>query len=271
MTSLEMSTDDERPKKLNEINQHFDINVKAVDINKSGLKFELDKNTNSIYYSISSVKQVGAISVPKILEEREQNGFFFSLAEFVERIPKKFANKRVVINLILCGAFDEIENIKNERDRFRLIDEYTHQNKIKDTIEEFTPHMHDEFWWQMQKVELSGIGFLNYEKKAIDLGFRDFKGEIDSLRENKFISIGGICTEIEKKKNDNGNWAIITINCNNELIKALAWQNFLEENESKVLSSKGKFLFLSGVTKADYFDPEKRVLSLNNNSKIEVL
>jgi DNA polymerase-3 subunit alpha len=81
----------------------YGIDVLPPDINKSGLEFTIEDS--KIRFPLNSVAGVGDKVVQKILSERN-NGSFGNIELFVERIPKKDANKKTITSLIKAGAFD---------------------------------------------------------------------------------------------------------------------------------------------------------------------
>ena len=80
------------------------IIVLPPDINKSGRQFSVDGDR--IRFGMAAVKNVGGSVVDEIVAEREQNGDFLGFRDFCQRMAGRKVNKRVVENLIRCGAFD---------------------------------------------------------------------------------------------------------------------------------------------------------------------
>ena len=63
------------------------ITIKNPSINYSNSKFSIEEDTDnrSIRFGLSSLKNVGLASVEKIINERQQNGIFNSLEEFLQK------------------------------------------------------------------------------------------------------------------------------------------------------------------------------------------
>ena len=80
------------------------INVLPPDINKSYTFFSV-KN-GEIRFGLAGLKGVGIAVVDEIIAEREKNGNFKDLGDFVNRLNSNALNKRVVESMILSGAFD---------------------------------------------------------------------------------------------------------------------------------------------------------------------
>jgi DNA polymerase-3 subunit alpha len=88
--------------------QRLGIKVEAPNINRSGVTFEVSENT--IYYALAALKGVGAGAVEQIVEERNKNGLFTSLADFASRVSPRAVNKRIIETLAAAGAFDTLDS-----------------------------------------------------------------------------------------------------------------------------------------------------------------
>ena len=82
----------------------LEINVLPPDVNSSNKNFAV--NDNDICFGFVAVKNVGDNAIDAIVEAREEDGSFTSLQDFCERVDTRVANKRAIESLILCGAFD---------------------------------------------------------------------------------------------------------------------------------------------------------------------
>ena len=90
------------------------IAMRPPSVNVSGVDFgaeppEGDAKTGAIRYSLAALKNIGAGAVETIVNEREANGPFVSLADFASRVDAKALNKRAIETLAKGGAFDELE------------------------------------------------------------------------------------------------------------------------------------------------------------------
>ncbi len=84
------------------------INLLPPSINYSYHNFSIEES--SIRFSLASIKNVGAQAVENIINERNNNGAFKNIQDFITRIDNHFVNKRALEGLILSGAFDELES-----------------------------------------------------------------------------------------------------------------------------------------------------------------
>lgn len=76
------------------------------DINKSFVTFAVEGE--AVRYALAAVKGVGAAAMQSLVDEREKNGAFASLEDFLKRIDSKNINKKQFENLAAAGAFDSI-------------------------------------------------------------------------------------------------------------------------------------------------------------------
>ncbi len=90
------------------------IGVKGPDVNESELNFTVNKN-GDILFGMGGVKGVGAGAVENIIRERETNGPFNGIFDFVERINLTACNKKNIEALCLAGAFDNFTEATREQ------------------------------------------------------------------------------------------------------------------------------------------------------------
>lgn len=82
----------------------LDIQILPPDVNKAGLEFTaIDQG---IYFALSAVKGVGEACVEAIVSERDKNGIYNSLYDFICRVDKKRVTKKNIENLIDAGCFN---------------------------------------------------------------------------------------------------------------------------------------------------------------------
>ena len=81
------------------------IEVLGPDVNESNVNFTVNRDGN-IRFGLSAIKGVGSSAVMGLIEEREENGLFSSIFDFVERINLNALNKKSLEAMALAGAFD---------------------------------------------------------------------------------------------------------------------------------------------------------------------
>ena len=81
------------------------VSVKTPDINVSFEDFTVREN--EILFGLSAVRNVGDITAQKIVQERDLNGDFTTLEDFLSRIDSRSLNKRGIEALIQGGGLDK--------------------------------------------------------------------------------------------------------------------------------------------------------------------
>jgi DNA polymerase-3 subunit alpha len=94
--------------------RNLGIIVMGPDVNESNLNFTTNKNGN-IRFGLGGVKGVGAGAVEQIIKERETNGAFIGIFDFIERVNLSACNRKNIEGLALAGAFDNFPEIKREQ------------------------------------------------------------------------------------------------------------------------------------------------------------
>jgi DNA polymerase-3 subunit alpha len=111
MAALLTSFRDDKDKAslyLNEARQ-MGIKVGVPDVNESfGEYTPSASQDNTILFGMAAVRNVGEALVEKIVSEREQNGRFTSVYDFVRRVDPVVLNRRSMESLIKAGAFDSL-------------------------------------------------------------------------------------------------------------------------------------------------------------------
>ncbi len=88
------------------------IQIESPDINLSEVDFT--PVDGKILFGLSAVGNVGEKARNCILETREKEGEFKSLADFCDRVDLGTVNRRTLQSLINCGAFDKLESNRNQ-------------------------------------------------------------------------------------------------------------------------------------------------------------
>jgi DNA polymerase-3 subunit alpha len=104
--SSELSSTDKLREFVEEL-KRLDIEIVRPNINKCFADFKAEHN--KIYYALSGIKSVGYEAISNIIREREKNGAFKSLDDFINRASPKDINKLQLEGLVKAGAFDELE------------------------------------------------------------------------------------------------------------------------------------------------------------------
>ena len=90
----------------------YGIKVLPPDINKSYLEYAPDGK--NIRFGLASIKQVGEGVIEEIIKEREINGDYKSIYDYIKRLDTKCSNKKTLEGLIKAGAFSSIEKSRKQ-------------------------------------------------------------------------------------------------------------------------------------------------------------
>ncbi len=113
MTSF--TNDIKKISKYIETSREWGIEVLPPDINEGMGKFSVQNGR--IRFGMDAVKNVGAGLVQDIILEREENGKFITLYDFVQRMVMRDGsqvNKRAIENLIKSGALDSLDGNRRQ-------------------------------------------------------------------------------------------------------------------------------------------------------------
>ena len=90
------------------------ISVLAPDVNESEMNFTVNSK-GDVRFGLGGVKGVGEGAVEAIIQEREKNGKYKDLFDFLERVNLQSCNRKTVESLALAGAFDCFEGFYREQ------------------------------------------------------------------------------------------------------------------------------------------------------------
>jgi len=276
LTSLKYADADKVPSRINEIHKTSPIEILPPDVNYSQPGYISDTKKNYIYWSLTSVKFISEQTSESIITEREHSGEFDSLEDFYARVEKKTVNKRVILNLILCGAFDQIYKIDSSQPekRFSLIKEYCALTK-SDIPGEFNEDVNwKSYFYTLKQKQLCGLGYLNYTKLYESIDIQDslvpedifFSEEARGIRK----CIGGVISEVIERKSKKGPFAMISLDCNNEMITCIMWAEIWPEYKEQLLNNKERILFIAGEIKHDTYR-QCNILQTNKSTKIKII
>lgn len=276
-TSLQYAKEGEVPYRLAELKKTgVEIEIRPPDVNFSEQTFTCDPKEQRIFFSLTKIKDVGEKVVPYIMAEREKGGRFFSLEEFVERVPSK-VNKKIIERLIVAGAFDIVENVKNPRDRKKLLQWYLDYKKAEMPKDYQVPESETNSFWVFEQKRLTGFGEVDYEtmirdaipnKRVAKLYVNDF--EFSNTKEGKEATIAGKLIYYQERSIKNGTMVSVNIDCNNTIIPVTLWPDAVERLPENISEYKNRVVAISGRVKKDKFKNQK-VLYSDDRTKIYII
>ncbi len=222
-----MSTELTNTSKLREFVdelKRLKVNVIRPDINVCFSDFKTSKNT--ILYGLGAIKNVGAEAISNLVSEREKNGKFSSIMNFIKRVNPKDINKLQLEGLVKSGAFDKLE--KNRKGIFDTIPKLIQLNKIfyeekvskqsnlfdngEDETKNEKFEMNTNEKWKTKKLlneEFRSLGFYisdhplnNYKNIFKKLDIKPYKDFIADKKADSLIA--GTLMSIQEKKSSKG-------------------------------------------------------------------
>lgn len=276
-TALQFSKEGEVPYRLAELKKTgAEIEIRPPDVNFSDINFTCDEKEQRIFFSLTKIKGVGEVAVKNIMDTRQAGGQFYSLEEFLSRVPSK-VNKTVVKCLIVAGAFDLIEGVNNPRDRKKLLEKYL-ESKNESLPEEYSgADSNSNAFWILEQKRLTGFGEVDYEtmirdaipnKRLSKLYVND--SEFLATKEKTEVVIAGKLIFYRERDIKNGKMCSIQIDCNNTILNAILWPDAYENIDEDIANLKGCIVALSGTVEKDRYRNEKNLYS-NNKTKLYVI
>ncbi len=226
MAALMTSVIDNTAKVAGYINICRQMGVKVLppDVNEGDVSFTAVGD--SIRYSLSAIKGVGRPVVEGIVEERNTNGLYTGIKNFVKRLSAKETNKRVIESMIKAGAFATmpgnrrqqmivfphvIENVTMERKKeiegqmnlFEMFDpEYARGDSVDfPNVEDYSPEEILAFEKEVLGIYVSGHpldGYMSLLEKNVTATTMDFMADSETgeakVHDNESYVIGGIIT-----------------------------------------------------------------------------
>ena len=256
--------------------QQLDLEVVPPDINRSEYKF-ISEHEGNVIFGLGAIKGAGESAIAEIIDERNANGPFTSLAEMCQRVKSRKISKRILETLIKAGAFDnlginrkslfeglpEIVRIANQQHR----DEEVGQNDLfggSITVtqdEKVTPRL--EEWDDKTKLRLEKLAiglYLTghpidaYEEEVKQLRSRTLKemAEDDGLvkYQKKPITLVGLVSAVRVQNTDRGKRAFVTLDDKTAYYELFIFSNVFEQFEHVI--QKEEVLVIEGSLNSDY-------------------
>ncbi len=183
------------------------LRVRRPDVNRSPVTFSIEEN--EVRFGLAGIRNLGVGASERIVAERDENGPYESLLDFLTR-NRRTVNRKAAESLIKAGAFDsfdenrtrlllglEVEMARAGSERLRFLEKQT--DLFGDDVEEEEPD-----------VRFDTHQLLNYEKQAFGFYFSShplepYRAEYRALRldgstsledrvDGDRVALGGIIT-----------------------------------------------------------------------------
>ena len=280
----------------------MNISLLPPDINKGYGRFTV--SDNSIRFGFLAIKNVGKNFIESLIKEREANGEFSSLTNFINRIDSKDLNKRCIESLIKSGSLSSIggtrsqhiesykniidsvgknkkNNIDGQMNLFSLSEDSSsnHEDENLPTIKEYNIKDILNFEKEVLGVYISGHPLQEYklflEKYVKNYTYEfiyDNDEQILDLQDNQEVTIGGIVlNKTIKYTKNNQAMAFLLIEDFYGTIEVILFSNIYSKyseciNENDIVIIKG-----SSVIKDDE-EPKiigNKIISYKQNELLE--
>ena len=281
----------EMPTKVAEYIQvcrQMNIKILPPDVNRGAYGFSVDNG--AIRYGLSAIKSVGRPVINALVEEREANGEYRSLKDFIERLTGT-VNKRAIENFIKAGALDCLEG--NRRQKMlvygQIVDSIAQEKKnsfagqmslfdlVSDEekkeyeirmpdVEEYDKEMILAFENDVLGIYLSGHPLERYRnimEKMISAKTTDFQPDEESgipkVYDGQKVIIGGMITEKTIKYTRNNKvMAFLTVEDLLGTVEIVVFPRDYEKWQSML--NEDARVFVQGRVNAEDDKPSKLIL-----------
>jgi DNA polymerase-3 subunit alpha len=272
------------------------IETLGPDVNESYQKFGVNKK-GEIRFGLAAIKGMGDGVAQAIIDEREQNGPFKDIFDFVQRINFSQVNRKAFESLALSGGFDSFgirredffaQNTKGETfidTIMRYGQTYQVEKQEAQTslfggfgdLEIQTPPLlkSEVRWSDIERLnkerELVGIYLsahpLDEYKIVLDnlcnTRCEELANRCEAMKDREDVTLGGIVTGIQKRFGKNNNpWGIITLedfNGSGELV--LFGEDWLNLNGKFI---EGAAVYVTGKMAARFYNSDQKELKITN-------
>ena len=305
--ALEWADDKELVPIMSEMEACSNAKVVAPDINRSDISFYTDYEQNSIFWSLTRIKMLGTKAVDWIINERNKNGEFTSINNFIDRVfkykLKKYeywddpdneeevtrcpVNARHVLNLILAGCFDKVEHAGSVIERYAIVEKAAEHLGFEIKEKDFPVDLRGKhYFWSQQQIKVSGLGAIDYKriydnsaiKESIRgrAGYCQLRDILDLDKDGKKVAISATVVEMEEKKftskktGEIETFCKITLQQNNDMSELVIWPEEYRTARAVLLNAKNKLIvFMAQVKYSEYTGQNN--LQLTKQNFIEVI
>jgi DNA polymerase-3 subunit alpha len=240
------------------------IEVIRPSINNCFAEFKAE--TNKIFYGLGAIKSVGFDAILNIVNEREKNGKFKSLTDFINRVNPKDVNKLQLEGLVKAGDVDELdsnrkkivesipkiistikskydEKVSNQSNLFDNDNNKENENFEFETSEEWTSK-------ELLAEEFTSLGFYISDHPLNE--YKEFFTQLEIVSYKDFLNnekseslVAGTIMSIQEKKSIKGtSFAIIKFSDNHSEFEIFLFSDLLTLNRDKLKESNSFVLTL---------------------------
>jgi DNA polymerase-3 subunit alpha len=244
LLTSEMGSTDKVVKYINECRE-MGIAVLPPDVNSSSRDFTPDGK--GIRMGLCAIRAVGANAADSIIEARKTGGAFQSMFDFSERVDPSSVNRRVLENLIKCGAMSSLGGNRAQltalidaamesgqrawKDRasgqtglFGMVaDEPAHEEHPLPALPDWTPQQKLSSEKEVLGVYVTGHPLDEHSAKVAELSTH-YTETLEGLERGADVSICGILIGIQRKRNKDGKlWAAMHLEDRTGSVEAMVF------------------------------------------------
>ena len=256
------------------------IEVLPPDVNHGDGRFSVDDG--KIRYGLYAIKSVGRPTIDAIIFEREQNGPYRDIEDFVNRATHYDANKRTIENLIKAGALDSMDGnrrqkciifpdivesvvssrkngVEGQMSLFDFADD-TQKKELKISlpkVEEFDKELKLSFEKELMGVYVSGHpldDYISLLEKNVTAHASEFLVDEETgqalVEDGKTVVLGGMITGVTiKYTKNNKTMAFITLEDLTGQVEVIVFPNSYEA--ARGLIAENNKVFINGRVQAE--------------------
>ena len=262
-----MTMDISNQNKLSEFYEELKrLNVETIrpDINECFADFRTIDG--KFYYALGGIKAVGYEAISNIVKERELNGKFESINDFINRVNPKDINKLQLEGLVKAGAFDNLNSnrqaIFNSIPNLILKNKNISENKLANQIDLFSDNIETEEDiivkiedWKFEErlsKEFEAVGFFisDHPLNQFTEIFEDYKindyAKFISDDNSENVNVAATLLKVQERKTAKGNaYAVLKLTDLNSVFEIFIFSDLLELNRE--ILKEGNSLILTLV------------------------
>ncbi len=286
-----MSTELTNTSKLREFVEELKkLNIKIVNPSINLCYSDFRAIEGKIFYGLGAIKNVGFEAISNIINEREKNGKFKSLADFIKRVNAKDVNKLQLEGLVKAGVFDEFEKDRNKImiSIPKIIQNIKSINDEKDSNQTnlFANNENEKDYfdyesavpWKKKELlaeEFKSIGFYLTDHPLNE--FDEIFNQLNIITYNQFYNnkekeglVAGTIMSIQEKKSAKGTpYAIVKFSDKNSEFELFLFAELLVSNRAILNESETFVLTLQKDPNSD--DAVKKRINIRKITNLENL
>ena len=283
--ALQWADDKQIAQLMGEMEACSTAHIVPPNVNRSGVEFFTDYSSGEIFWSLVRIRQLGVATAEYIVAERERNGSYSSVEDFIRRIfgvrirksrnntgesTRIPVNARHVRHMILAGCFDKVEGIKSVAERLSILHKAVVLLGFTLSEAEFPAALVDKhYFWSQQQIAVSGIGSIDYRRIYDNSEARaQFKGctayltlreAADSANEGRRVVVCATVADIaeasytDKTSGERVRFAKLRLQQNNDIMELVCWNDFYMAHHTQITGLRDKVVILSAMIRySDY-------------------